>query len=129
MHSGLLIRAFLGESDAIRTMYPKHAFGIPGKPELQETAISKARHAFENGLIAQLCSQHYGMDEQTLQIGMEKAVSIQQKILPLPPVEIHHFVDVLETRIRLRKTFEKLEASGKQSMNRGQQLIFLRVLR
>ena len=120
MHSGLLMRAFLGESDAIRTMYPKHAFGIPNKPELEETAISKARHAFENGLIGQLCSKHYSMNERTLKVGMERAVSIQRKILPLLPVEIHHFVDVLEMRIRLRKTFEKLEASGRQSMNQGQ---------
>lgn len=60
------------------------------------------------------------MDEQTLQVGMEKAVSIQQKILPLLPVEIHHFVDVLETRIRIRKKVESLEASGKQSMTQGQ---------
>lgn len=120
MHSGLLIRAFLGESDAIRTMYPKHIVGIPGKPELDETAISKAHHAFENGLMVQLCAKHHGMDEQTLQVGMEKAVSIQQKILPLLPVEIHHFVDVLETRIRIRKKVESLEASGKQSMTQGQ---------
>jgi hypothetical protein len=88
-------------------------------------AISKARHAFESGLMAQLCSKHFGMDERTLQVGMEKAVSIQQKILPLMPVEIHHFVDVLETRIRIRKRMESLEALGKQSMTQGQ----LRTLR
>lgn len=120
MHSGLLIRAFLGESDAIRTMYPKHIVGIPNKPELDEAAISKARQAFGNGQMAQVCSKSFGMDEQTLQVGMEKAVSVQQKILPLLPVEIHHFVDVLETRIRLRKKVESLEASGKQSMTEGQ---------
>ena len=113
IHSGLLIRAFLGETDAVRTLYPKHVVGIPGKPELEQTAISKTRHAFENGLMAQLCSKHYSMDEQMLQIGMEKAILIQQKILPLLPFEIHHFVDVLETRVRLRKTIEKLETSGK----------------
>ncbi len=113
MHSGLLIRAFLGETDAVRTLYPKHVVGIPGKPELDDAVISKTRHAFENGEIARICSKHYGLEEQALQIGMERAVSIQQKILPLLPFEIHHFVDVLETRVRLRKMIEKLETSGK----------------
>jgi len=107
IHSGLLIRAFIGETNAVRTLYPKHVVGIPGKPELDETLISRARHAFEDGLIARLCSKHYGLEEHTLRIGMEKAVSIQQKILPLLPFEIHHLVDVLETRIRLRKVVEK----------------------
>jgi hypothetical protein len=120
VHSGLLIRAFLGEADAIRTLYPKHVVGIPGKPELDETLISKARHAFEIGLMARLCSEHYGLEEHTLRGGIEKAVSIQQKILPLLPFEIHHFVDVLETRIRLRKMVEKLQASGSQSIDQGQ---------
>ncbi len=94
-------------------MYPKHVVGIPGKPELDDAVISKTRHAFENGEIARICSKHYGLEEQALQIGMERAVSIQQKILPLLPFEIHHFVDVLETRVRLRKMIEKLETSGK----------------
>jgi hypothetical protein len=120
IHSGLLIRAFLGETNAVRTLYPKHVVGIPGKPELDETLISKARHAFEDGLMAQFCSKHYGLEEHTLWIGMEKAVSIQQKILPLLPSEVHHLVDVLETRIGIRKIVEKLEASGGQSMNQQQ---------
>jgi len=120
IHSGLLIRAFLGETDEVRTLYPKHVVGIPGKPELDETLITRARHAFENGLMTQLCSKLYGLEEHTLQIGMEKTASIQQKILPLLPFDVHHFVDVLETRIRLKKMVEKLEVSGGQSMNQQQ---------
>ncbi|MEP6913541.1 MAG: hypothetical protein ABI923_12350 [bacterium] len=120
MHSGLLMRAFLGDTNAIRTMYPKHVVGIPGKTELDETLVSQARHAFENGLMAQLCSKHFGLEEHALKIGLQKAVSIQKKLLPLLPAEIHHFVDVLETRIRIRKMVEKLQASDRQAVNQVQ---------
>jgi hypothetical protein len=116
----LLIRAFLGETDAVRTLYPKHVVGIPGKPELDETVISKTRHAFEYGEMARICSEHYGLEENTLQTGMERAVSIQRKILPLLPFEIHHFADVLEARFRIRQMTDKLEAAGGHAINQEQ---------
>lgn len=119
-HSGLLIRALLGETDAVRTLYPKHVVGISNNPELDESLIAKTHHAYEDGLMARLCAKHYGLDEDTLQTGLEKTVSIQQRILPLLPFKVHRLVDALEARIRLKKLVEKHQTSGRRSMNQAQ---------
>jgi len=117
---GLLIRAFLGEADAVRTLYPKHVVGIPGKPEVDQAIIARTHEGFEDGSIARLGAANYGIEEQALQTALEKAVAIQQKILPLLPFEIHQLVDASETAGRLKKLIEKLEGAGGQTANPAQ---------
>jgi hypothetical protein len=117
IHSGLLIRALLGETDAVRTLYPEHVIGVPNNPGLNQALIAKTRQAYEEGSLARLCARHYGLDEDALGIGLERAVSIQRKILPLLPFEVHRLVDALEARISLQKAAEKVKACGGESMN------------
>jgi len=121
MHSGLLIRALLGEPDAIRTLYPKNVVGISSKPELDDALVAKTRDAFESGLMAQLCAKAYDLDEHTLQLCVERCVAIQRQLMPLLPAEIYSLIDVTETGSRLKKMLEKLEAAGSQHTNQAQQ--------
>lgn len=121
MHSGLLIRALLGEPDAVRTLYPKNVVGIPGKAELDDALIGKTGEAYEGGLMAQLCAKAYDLDEHTLQACLERCVAIQQKLMPLLPAEIYSFIDVTETGSRLKKMLDKLEAANPQHTNQTQQ--------
>jgi hypothetical protein len=114
LHSGLLIRGLLGESEAIKTLYPFHAMAIPNQPELGEILIAKIRAAYEDGSLAQVCAPRYGMRAEDLSKGIAKAVSIQRQLLPLVPMEVHRLADAIETRIHLRKIAEKLTSSGDQ---------------
>jgi len=120
IHSGLLIRAFLGETNAIRTLYPEHVVGIPNNPGLNEALIAKARQAYEEGLMGRLCAEHYGLEEDALRDGLQRTVLALQRILPLLPFEVHRLVDALEARIQLQKMADKLQASGGLSMNHRQ---------
>ncbi len=70
--------------------------------------------------MARLCAEHYGLEEGTLRDGLQRAVSILQRILPLLPFEVHRLVDALEARIQLQKIADKLHASGGLSMNHRQ---------
>jgi hypothetical protein len=114
VHSGLLIRGLLGESEAIKTLYPSHAMAIPNQPELGDILIAKIRTAYENGSLAQVCAPRYGMSAEELGKGIAKAVAIQRQVLPLVPMEVHRLADAIETRIRLRKIAERLTSSGDQ---------------
>ena len=120
VHSGLLLRGLLGDSEAIRTLYPAHAMAIANQPELSEKLIAKTRAAFEDGSLARACAPRYGGAVDDLAYALKKIVAIQRKLLPLMPMEVHRLADAIETRIRLRKIAEKLEASGGRSLNRHQ---------
>ncbi|HEY7316696.1 MAG TPA: hypothetical protein VIE89_03910 [Candidatus Binatia bacterium] len=114
IHSGLLLRAFLGETAAIRTLYPEHVMGVPNDQGLNEVLISTTRQAFEQGLLARLCAKRYGLEEEEFRAGLERAVSVQRMMLPLLPSEVHRLVDALEARISLQKSAEKLRASNQR---------------
>jgi hypothetical protein len=114
LHSGLLIRGLLGESEAIKTLYPFHAVAIPNQPELGEILIAKIRAAYEDGSLAQVCAPRYGMRAEDLSKGIAKAVSLQRQLLPLVPIEVHRLADAIETRIGLRRIAGTLTSSGDQ---------------
>ncbi len=111
IHSGLLIRALLGETEAIRFLYPAHVVAIPNNPELNDAIVSKTRKTYEEGLLGQVCAPQYGLHEDKLTMGLEKAVSIQRKLMPLLPLEVHHLADAIEGRIRLQKIIQEQRAS------------------
>jgi len=114
VHSGLLIRGLLGESEAVKTLYPFHAMAIPDHPELSDILIAKIRTAYESGSLAKVCAPRYGMRAEDLSKGIAKAVSLQRQLLPLVPMELHRLADAIETRIRLRKIAERLTSSSDQ---------------
>jgi hypothetical protein len=117
VHSGLLLRGLFGDSEAMRTLYPTHAMAIPSQPELSDNLVAKTRVAFEDGSLARACAPRYGMDEDDLAYALMKVVTIQRKLLPIVPMEVHRLADAVETQIRLRKIAEKLQASGGRSLN------------
>lgn len=120
VHSGLLLRGLLGDSEAMRTLYPLHAMAIPNQPELSEILVAKTRAAYEQGSLARVCAARYGLQEGNLNRGLDRMLTIQRKILPLVPMEVHRLADAIEARIRLRKIAEKLEASDGRAMNQQQ---------
>jgi hypothetical protein len=120
VHSGLLIRGMLDESEAIRTLYPLQAMAIPRQPELTDTLIGKIRAALASGDLARVCAPTLGIDEDELNIGIEKAVDLQRQLLPLVPIEVHRLADAIETRIRLQKIADKLTAAGKRPQDQQQ---------
>ena len=61
VHSGLLIRGLIGETEAIKTLYPMHAMAIPNQPELSDKLIDKVRTAYQDGSLARICAARYGM--------------------------------------------------------------------
>ncbi|MGZ8487898.1 MAG: hypothetical protein ACXWW4_05150 [Candidatus Binatia bacterium] len=108
VHSGLLIRGLVGESEAIKTLYPFHAMAIPNQPELSDRLIAKVRAACEDGSLAHTCAARYAMRADDLGKGIVKAISIQKQLLQLVPIEVHRLADAIETRVRLRKIAESL---------------------
>jgi hypothetical protein len=90
---------------------------IPSQPELSDNLVAKTRVAFEDGSLARACAPRYGMDEDDLAYALMKVVTIQRKLLPIVPMEVHRLADAVETQIRLRKIAEKLQASGGRSLN------------
>jgi hypothetical protein len=112
IHSGLLIRGLLAEDESIRTLYPIHAVGIADRPELNDALIARVRDAYEEGVLAPICAARFGLSEDQLAIGLDRAIAIQRKILPLLPLEVHRLADAMEARIRLRKFSENLTAIG-----------------
>lgn len=112
VHSGLLIRGLVGDSDAIKTLYPFHAMAIPNQPELNEKLIAKVRTAHEDGSLARTCAARYGMRADDMAKGIAKAISIQKQLMPLVPMEVHRLADAIETRVRLRKIAERLTSSA-----------------
>ncbi|MEX0805246.1 MAG: hypothetical protein WD688_18275 [Candidatus Binatia bacterium] len=111
LHSGLLIRALLGESESVRLLYPTHVVAIPNNPGLSDAIVSQTRKAYENGLLARVCASHYGLKADEFMQGLQKAVSIQRKLMPLLPWEVHRLVDAIEGRIRLQKIIQDRRAS------------------
>ena len=112
VHSGLLIRGLVGESEAIKTLYPFHAMAIPNQPELNERLIAKVRIAHADGSLARTCAARYGMRSDDMARGIAKAISIQKQLMPLVPMEVHRLADAIETRVRLRKIAERLTSSA-----------------
>jgi len=110
VHSGLLIRGLVGESEAIKTLYPFHAMAIPNQPELSDRLIAKVRTAYEDGSLARICATRYGMRPDNLGMGLTRAIAIQKQLMPLLPIEVHRLADAIETRVRLRKIAETLTA-------------------
>ena len=110
VHSGLLIRGLVGESEAIKTLYPLHAMAIPNQPELSDRLIAKVRTAYEDGSLARICATRYGTRSDNLSKGLTKAIAIQKQLMPLLPIEVHRLADAIETRVRLRKIAERLTA-------------------
>jgi hypothetical protein len=108
VHSGLLIRGLVGESEAIKTLYPFHAMAIPNQPELSDRLIAKVRRAYEDGSLARICAGRYGIPPDNLAKGIAKAIAIQKNLMPLLPIEVHRLADAIETRVRLRKIAERL---------------------
>ena len=108
VHSGLLIRGLVGESEAIKTLYPFHAMAIPNQPELSELLIAKVRTAYEDGSLARICAARYALRPERLGKGITKAIVLQKQLMPLLPIEVHRLADAIETRVRLRKIAEKL---------------------
>lgn len=108
VHSGLLMRGLVGESEAINTLYPLQAMAIPNHPELSDRLIAKVRTAYEDGSLARVCAGRYGMLPDNLAKGIAKAVAIQKQLMPLLPIEVHRLADAIETRVRLRKIAERL---------------------
>jgi hypothetical protein len=107
-----LIRGLVGDSDAIKTLYPFHAMAIPNQPELNEKLIAKVRTAHEDGSLARTCAARYGMRADDMAKGIAKAISIQKQLMPLVPMEVHRLADAIETRVRLRKIAERLTSSA-----------------
>lgn len=110
VHSGLLMRGLVGESEAINTLYPLQAMAIPNQPELSDRLIAKVRTAYEDGSLARVCAGRYGMLPDNLAKGIAKAIGIQKQLMPLLPIEVHRLADAIETRVRLRKIAERLTA-------------------
>jgi hypothetical protein len=108
VHSGLLIRGLVGETEAIKTLYPFHAMAIPNHPEINDRLIAKVRTANEDGSLARICAARYGMRPDCLGRGIARAISIQKQLMPLLPIEVHRLADAIETRVRLRKIAERL---------------------
>jgi len=108
VHSGLLIRGLVGESEAIKTLYPFHAMAIPNQPELNERLIARVRTAHGDGSLARICATRYGMSPDELRTGIAKAISIQKQLMPVLPIEVHRLADAIETCVRLRKIAERL---------------------
>lgn len=110
VHSGLLIRGLVGESEAIKALYPFHAMAIPNQPELSDRLIVKVRRAYEDGSLASICATRYGIHPDNLAKGLAKAITIQTQLMPLLPIEVHRLADAIENRVRLRKIAERLTA-------------------
>jgi hypothetical protein len=108
VHSGLLIRGLVGETEAIKTLYPFHAMAIPNHPVLSDRIITKVRNAYEDGSLARICAARYAMRPDSLAKGIVKAIAIQKQLMPLLPIEVHRLADAIETRVRLRKIAERL---------------------
>jgi len=89
IHSGLLIRALLGEDEAIRTLYPLQIVGVTDTPQLNTELIARVRAAYESGSMARVCAAGYSLDEEELLVGFETAVTVQRMLLPLLPMEVH----------------------------------------
>ena len=120
VHSGMLVRGLLGDSEAMRMLYPTHTMTPPNQPELHQRLIDKTLEAIEDGSLARVCAPHYNLSESELERGLKRLLTIHRKVLPLVPMEVHRLVDTIETRIRLRKAAEKLEAGGGRATNRQQ---------
>jgi hypothetical protein len=108
VHSGLLIRGLIGETEAIKTLYPLHAMAIPNHPVLSDTIVTKVRNACDDGSLARICAARYAMRPDSLAKGIAKAIAIQKQLMPLLPIEVHRLADAIETRVRLRKIAERL---------------------
>lgn len=120
LHSGLLIRGMLDESEAIRTLYPLQAMAIANQPELTDLLIDKIRVALASGKFARVCAPILGIAEEALGKGIDKAVALQRQLLPLVPIEVHRLADAIETRIRLQKMVDKLTAAGNRRQDQQQ---------
>jgi len=112
LHSGLLVRGLVGESEAMHVLYPLNATAIPGQLELSARLIEKTRQAISDGSLAHLCGRHYGIAAAPLQRGVERLLAIIRTTLPLMPIEVHHLAQAIETQMHLRKVGEKLKFSG-----------------
>jgi hypothetical protein len=95
---------------------------IPNRPELSDRLIAKVRAAYEDGSLARICAARYAMRADDLAKGIAKAISIQKRLLPLVPIEVHRLADAIETSVRLRKIAESLT-----SPNHRQQAFTLNV--
>jgi hypothetical protein len=115
IHSGMLVRGLLGDSEAMRTLYPWHTMIIPNQPALSERVIEKTCQAVANGTLARVCARHYGIPEAELHRGIERLLIVHRKLLPLVPLEVHRLADAIDTRLRMRKEAEALEAAGGRS--------------
>ena len=112
VHSGLLIRGLVGETEAIKTLYPMHAMAIPNQPELSDKLIDKVRTAYQDGSLARICATRYGMRADDLAKGIAKAIKIQKQLMPLVPIEVHRLADAIETRVRLRKIAQRMASAS-----------------
>ena len=112
---GLVMRAIMPENPAILALYPDERVAISGRPDLTAFVKAKAVEYFQDGTMARAAAKHYGLSQAEFsQEAFVGLVEAQNRVMPVLPMEIYHFVeqDVLADKLSRRN--EDLEKKFKE---------------